>query len=125
MSVEKSSFGNRWRVGLALGLLLAAWLVMGAEVKITLPPETNRFKAGPGSEIAAVQCVICHSADYISTQPPLPRAFWQAGVEKMQKIYGAPIPDEQVEPLVDYLVKNYGNEKPRGNPVPSTPPLAK
>lgn len=104
---------------LAIGLVFAAWPVITAEVKITLPPETNRFKPGPGSEIATAQCIICHSADYISTQPPMPRAVWKAGVQKMQKIYGAPIPDAQVEPLVDYLVRNYGNEKPRGNPLPS------
>lgn len=97
--------------------------MIAAEMKFSLPPETNKFKSGPGSEIAVAQCVICHSADYISTQPPMPRAFWRAGVQKMQKVYGAPIADAQVEPLVDYLVKNYGDEKPRGNALPATSPV--
>jgi sulfite dehydrogenase len=38
----------------------------------------------------------------------MPRAFWKSSVQKMQQKYGAAIPDEQAEPLVDYLVKNYG-----------------
>jgi cytochrome c551/c552 len=41
-------------------------------------------------------------------QPPLGRAFWKGSVQKMQQKYGAPIADAQVEPLVDYLTKNYG-----------------
>jgi sulfite dehydrogenase len=36
------------------------------------------------------------------------RAFWKAEVAKMQQKYGAQIPDAQVEPVVDYLTKNYG-----------------
>jgi len=46
--------------------------------------------------------------EYATTQPPLPRAFWKSSVQKMQQKYGAQIPDAQVEPLVDYLVNNYG-----------------
>jgi len=101
------------------------WPIIGAEVKFTLPPESNRFKPGPGSEIAAAQCVICHSADYVSTQPPMPRAFWKAGVQKMQKVYGASIPDSQVDRLVDYLARNYGDEKPRNGSSPTTVSPAK
>jgi mono/diheme cytochrome c family protein len=112
-------------MALPVGLALVTWSIVAEEVKFTLPPESNRFKPGPGSEIAAAQCVICHSADYVSTQPPMPRAFWKAGVQKMQKVYGAPIPDEQVDRLVDYLTRNYGDEKPRGVAPPATEAPAK
>jgi mono/diheme cytochrome c family protein len=78
---------------------------------ITLPPETAGFKPGAGAELATGQCLVCHSAQYVSTQPVLPRAFWKASVEKMQKKYGAPIADDQVATLVEYLVHTYGNEK--------------
>src|SRR5204863_4762097 len=44
----------------------------------------------------------------VTIQPKMQRAFWKAGVQKMQQKYGAPISDAQVEPLVDYLVRNYG-----------------
>jgi len=96
----------------AAGLLVAGALVHGAE-KLSLPPDNPGFKAGPGSEIAMVQCVLCHSADYVSTQPRLPRAAWKANVLKMRDKYGAPLPDDKVEALVDYLVKTYGVEAPK------------
>ena len=79
-------------------------------VKITLPAETATLKKAPGVELATAQCVICHSADYISTQPPLPRKFWEGSVAKMQQKFGAAIPAGDVEAIVDYLAKNYGRE---------------
>ena len=88
-----------------------AWLAFAAPVRIQLPREVETFKPGNGFEIANAQCLICHSADYVAIQPPMPRAFWKGSVQKMQQKYGASIPDEQVEPLVGYLVKTYGTEK--------------
>jgi cytochrome c551/c552 len=89
-------------------VLLASLSLPAAEVKIELPHETAAFKPGPGSEIANGQCLICHSVEYVMTQPPLPRSFWLAEVKKMRDKFGAPIPEAQIEPLVSYLTKNYG-----------------
>lgn len=94
------------------GLLLAGLVLQAAE-KYSLPPETAAFKSGPGAEIAMIQCLLCHSADYVSTQPPLPRASWKAIVQKMREKYGAPIPDDKTETLVDYLTRTYGVEAPK------------
>jgi cytochrome c551/c552 len=77
-------------------------------LEIQLPPETAAFKQDTGAEIANGQCLVCHSVEYVSTQPPMPRAFWKSSVQKMQQKYGAQIPEEQVEPLADYLTRNYG-----------------
>jgi sulfite dehydrogenase len=93
---------------IALG---AGWAILcahAAELTIHLPPEVNSFKQDAGAEIANAQCLICHSVEYVTIQPKMQRAFWKAGVQKMQQKYGAPITDAQVEPLVDYLVRNYG-----------------
>jgi cytochrome c551/c552 len=92
----------------ALGLLLGALPLSAGVVKIELPPETASFKPAPGSEIANGQCLTCHSVDYVLTQPPEQRAFWAAEVKKMNKVYGAQIPEDQVESLADYLASNYG-----------------
>ncbi len=89
-----------------------------APVKIELPAETGVFKTGPGVEIANGQCLVCHSVEYVATQPPLPRAFWTASVKKMREKYGAAIPDEQVEPLLEYLAAHYGAVVT--NPVPAS-----
>jgi len=94
---------------ICLAILFAGAFVSFAEpLKIELPPETSSFKFGPGSEIANGQCLTCHSVEYVSTQPVMPRAFWAASVKKMQEKYGAPVPADQVDALADYLTQNYG-----------------
>ena len=76
-----------------------------------LPPESARFKAGRGAELATAYCLICHSADYIATQPPLDRAAWNAIVLKMRDKFGAPILPSTIDPLVDYLSQTYGKKE--------------
>lgn len=90
---------------LLAGLVVSAY---AAPLKIELPAETGSFKPASGAELANGQCLTCHSVEYIATQPPMPRPFWAASVKKMQDKYGAAIPPEQIEPLLDYLVQNYG-----------------
>ena len=112
-------------------LLVLSALSLAAEVvQIKLPPETAAFKPGAGSEIANGQCLTCHSVEYVTTQPPLPRSYWTATVKKMRQNYGAPLPDEQAGPLVEYLTRNYGVETNALSPVTANvaagpaPPLA-
>ncbi len=95
-----------------LCLVAVCLLARAAEKTFTLPQETATLKPGPGAELVTSQCLLCHSADYISTQPRLTRAAWKAEVIKMQQKYGAPILTNNVDALADYLVKNYGKETP-------------
>jgi sulfite dehydrogenase (cytochrome) subunit B len=90
-------------------LLFVLAIGFAADGPFTLPPETAKLKPGAGAELVTAQCLVCHSADYISTQPPLTRAQWQGIVVKMQQKYGAPIAINNVAPLVEYLVGNYGS----------------
>src|SRR4051794_30199276 len=83
------------------------------EVTITLPPETATYKTAPGVELAQANCLMCHSTEYVSSQPPMPRKFWEASVKKMKEKYGAPTPDAQVAALVDYLAATYGASEKR------------
>jgi len=97
-----------------LALLLAAGAAsvaaVAAGLKIALPTETATLKPGPGAELAGSRCLVCHSADYITTQPrDKPVAFWKAEVEKMKKVYGAPVTDDEIDPLSEYLARNYGS----------------
>src|SRR5436190_6389902 len=91
-------------------LILAGLLGVGRvmALDIQLPLETGTFKQDTGAEMANGQCLICHSIEYVTMQPPMPRAFWKSAVQKMQQKYGAPITDAQVDPLTDYLTRNYG-----------------
>ena len=97
-----------------LAILVAAGAGMvtalAAGLHIGLPTESATLKPGPGADQVASQCLICHSADYITTQPrDKPLAFWKAEVEKMKKVYGAPIADDQIDALSAYLARNYGS----------------
>jgi mono/diheme cytochrome c family protein len=83
-------------------------LALAVERRITLPPETGTLRNGSGLELAQASCLTCHSSEYISTQPPMARAFWEASVKKMREKYGAPLADGDVQKLVDYLASTYG-----------------
>ena len=59
---------------------------IAAPLTYELPGETAELRPGPEVETAII-CLPCHSADYISTQPPgKGRAFWDAEVQKMIKV---------------------------------------
>ena len=93
------------------GVTAAAAAAWAAGAKVEFPAETGVFKKATGSELAG-QCLICHSADYIITQPAdKPLAFWKAEVVKMKNVYGAPIADDQIDALSVYFARNYGTEK--------------
>ena len=77
-----------------------------------LPVEQNDLKPGPGRAAVLGQCLLCHSGDYITTQPPLDRAGWEAAVNKMRTRFGAPVPTNVVPVLVEYLATSYGPPPP-------------
>ena len=72
--------------------------------------ESNvQLKDGPGKDRLLANCVLCHSADYIQMNSPfLDRKGWEAEVTKMVKVFGAPIREEDVPEIVEYLTKYYG-----------------
>ncbi|TAM91589.1 cytochrome c [bacterium] len=79
-------------------------------VSVTLPAERQLFKDGAGADLARAKCQICHSSDYVFTQPPMTRAQWLAEVTKMKNVYGAPLEESQLEPIAAYLVTQNGKE---------------
>ncbi len=105
------------RIARSLILVLAASAPWGALARegatkpppaYTPPAESSRFIAAPGVDLAQRYCLICHSADYVSTQPPhMSAAFWQNEVTKMRNAYGASIPDDAAKAIADYLSTTY------------------
>jgi hypothetical protein len=82
---------------------------------IALPPDTVAYRPSdlPGYQLVQQNCLICHSAHYPQMQPgSSPRGYWEATVKKMKKPFGAQFADEDIPPMVDYLVKTYGAERP-------------
>lgn len=66
----------------------------------------------PGDGRAEVQiyCNTCHSPRYITMQPPLPAATWEAEVNKMNKTLGAGIPEDATKKIISYLQTHYTPE---------------
>lgn len=95
---------------IVLGLLTSARgdAQQGSIHSITLPNMPPNLPDGPNKEAVLSRCVLCHSARYITMQPAFSQKTWEAEVLKMKKNYGAPIPDEQVEDIVKYLVSMRG-----------------
>lgn len=106
---------------------LAAFALPAMALEVTLPAETAAYRPSdlPGYRLVQQNCMTCHSAQYVETQPQTsPRAYWDATVKKMKKPFGAPLRDEDMPAIVDYLVKTYGAERGSATPVAATPAAA-
>jgi hypothetical protein len=77
-------------------------------VDVDLPFGDRMFPDVPGSDAINNNCLACHSAGMVLNQPPLPRATWQAEVNKMRTAYKAPVSDEDAASIVDYLTRIKG-----------------
>ena len=91
-----------------LSLVTAEPLASFKSVNLELPSGDRMFPEGPNSDAINNNCLTCHSADMVLNQPPLQRQVWQAEVDKMRKTYKAPIAEEDVKPIVDYLARTKG-----------------
>ena len=90
------------RFGPALLFSFLAMSAYGGETSIQLA-------TGAQTALVQLRCSTCHSLDYIVMNSSfLARAAWDAEVRKMMKVMGAPIPENDVAPIVDYLTQHYG-----------------
>ena len=83
---------------------------------IELPPDGFQLKPSPLPGYAKAQaiCAACHSAEYMQYQPPnAARPYWEAMAKRMKVVFKAPIADEDIPLIAEYLVKTYGNEQPK------------
>ena len=62
---------------------------------------------GEGLQDVQIYCNTCHSPRYITMQPPLPAATWEAEVNKMNKTFGAAIPEDNSQKIILYLQTHY------------------
>jgi mono/diheme cytochrome c family protein len=92
----------------AFGLSLPA---TAAPPNYVLPEETAQLDPGPGLEVVQANCLTCHSAEQITTQPrgmANPQAFWSAEIQRTRTIFGGQIDDAAVPAILAYLVATYG-----------------
>jgi mono/diheme cytochrome c family protein len=84
-------------------------LLLFAAVPALAQESQLRLRDGPGRQLVEANCVMCHSLDYIPMNSPfLDRKGWEASVNKMIKVMGAPIAEADAQKIVDYLAGQYG-----------------
>src|SRR5574341_59341 len=100
---------------LLIMLLLAAGIATPLQAEqqegvmsIELPDMTFDLTEGPGRDKVNVYCIMCHGTEYIPMQPKLSKAQWTATVTKMIKTFGAPVPQEDADKIINYLAASYG-----------------
>ena len=87
---------------LTFALVVIAGIVAAQERRLDL-------KDGPGRAQVEANCGSCHSLDYVLMNSPfLDRNGWDGSVNKMIKVFGAPISAEDAKTIVEYLSANYG-----------------
>jgi len=74
------------------------------------PSVAPKLAEGEGRAETESFCTMCHSTRYITMQPPLPPATWEAEVNKMTKTFGAPIPEATAKKITSYLQSHYTAE---------------
>ncbi|MFA5957622.1 cytochrome c [Hyphomicrobium sp.] len=103
-----------------LGILCAVMFLAGAaeakdalilkSTSIDLPTGDRQF-TGAGADVVNDNCLTCHSAGMILVQPPLPKATWDGIVKKMINVYKAPVRDQDVAAIVEYLSNHPAGSK--------------
>ncbi len=96
-------------------LALVALLTLGAApapriVSIDLPFDATPFPelgaGAPSPDAINNNCLSCHSAEMVLTQPALTRAEWAGEVTKMRTVYKAPVVETDDAAIIDWLVAN-------------------
>jgi mono/diheme cytochrome c family protein len=108
--------------------LMAVSLLLGAEpadAKPVAPADQASLLAGrlpeePGRALVQGKCLTCHTADYVTQQRLTPKQ-WQGTVEKMRR-FGAPLTDDEVKLLSEYLGRHWTVDLPERPPTGVRPP---
>ena len=107
--MRSGSYGSRNAASIGQGAAPA----FAADAKYDVgsyPSFTPELAEGDGKLEVQSFCFTCHSTRYITMQPPLPGATWEAEVNKMMKVYGAPIPEATAKKITAYLQAHYAPE---------------
>ena len=73
-------------------------------------PANPELATGDGKDDVENNCELCHSPRYITMQPVMPAEAWSDEVNKMRKTYGASIPDDTAQRIIQYLGTHYTPE---------------
>ena len=101
---------------LIAGLLLTATTLFSQVSKpIEMPYVEYPIEAGDHDEVVQQYCLTCHSFGYVLNQGKKSRPYWTGTVAKMVNEFKAPIPKEDQQIIINYLVKHYGHDSTTGH----------
>ena len=83
----------------------------GSVRAISMPHDEPELPPGKGRDAFISACVICHSPRYVTNQPRFSRDVWTEEVHKMMGTFGAPVPPDRVDEIVDYVVAFHGERE--------------
>ncbi len=91
-------------------MILSSTFVLAVAVGVAVAQERRlELKDAPGRAQVEANCGSCHSLDYVLMNSPfLDRNAWDGSVNKMIKVFGAPINADDAKAIVEYLNANYG-----------------
>ena len=94
------------------GAMLLSGSILSAQVAkpIEMPYYDYPIEKGDHDEVVQQYCLICHSFGYMLNQGKKSRPYWTGTVQKMVNEFKAPIPKEDQQIIINYLVKHYGYE---------------
>lgn len=91
----------------ALIIVAALFAAAAGPVTIELPfdatPYPDLGKGAPTADAINNNCLSCHSAEMVMTQPRLTEAEWAAEVTKMRNVFKAPIDPADDAAIVAWL----------------------
>jgi len=102
--------GNLSRRNLLRGRGAVAGSLATASALRGFPEIDVKLADGAGKPETQIYGGICHTTRYITVQPPLPSATWEAEVQKMVKTFGATIPEADTQKNLQYLREHYTPE---------------
>jgi mono/diheme cytochrome c family protein len=108
-SPQRRCFGKR--LAPALGLAFVIALLQAAATGSQDDATEREERLAIGQQGFRDNCLMCHSEELVTSQR-LTAPQWKTEVEKMVG-WGAPVPEEQRGPLLDYLVSRYPPNAPR------------
>ena len=94
---------------ICLAIVLLPSTLLAKEIQLPEDGILWRTSSLPGYQTTLANCSTCHSAHYAEYQPPNSgKGYWQATVVKMKNVFKAPINEEDVPAIVEYLTETFG-----------------
>lgn len=72
-------------------------------IRVQFPEAQRSFAGDAAAEAINNNCLICHSAGMVLTQPVMSKVEWKDEVEKMRSAFHAPVDPNDVDVIADYL----------------------